>query len=144
MKKSFFLLVGIILLMACQNYQYDDKLQKKIEDRGRQNTEAWFKKHLPEAKNVTVETVYRIVWNYITDLTEGTFTLDDDSVSYFYVYNWESDSCLTSIGVQDTLEEKTVMWGRTISNQTQFPYTHHTKLRIEPFSEAYDLILFEE
>lgn len=144
MKKSILLFVGIILLTACQNYQYDHELQKKIENQGQKKTEAWFKKHLPEAQNVTIETVYQIVWNYITNMTEGTFTLENDSISYRYVYNWESDSCLTSIGVQDTLEEKTVMWGCTISNQTQFPYTHKTKLRIEPFSESYDLLPFEE
>lgn len=137
MKKLIAVILGALAFASCQNYQYDNELRHEIETKGREKTEKWFAENLPEAKDVVIETRFRVVWNYITNETEGSFLLAD-STMHWYVYNWESDSCLTTIGVADT--DSTTLWGYTISNQDMFPFTHKTELRRDAFSETLNML----
>ena len=142
MKKPVISLLGIILLSACANYHYDEELQQKIVSEGEKKTKAWFAKHLPDAKDIVIETLYIQAGNFITNITDGTFVLSD-SVEYDYLYNWESDSCVTTIGASDSTTVKTALHGYTISNQDQFAYTHSIELRREPITLDYDMVLTE-
>lgn len=140
MRRILPLMVCLPLVVGCANYQYDEALQKRIEQEGQKRTKAWFARHLPDATDITIEMQYQMAFNLITNITEGTFSLGD-SLVYDYVYNWESDSCLTTVGVTDSIPVETTLWGVTISNQDQFPYTHSTEERREPFSMSYNMVL---
>lgn len=144
MKRLFIFLAISVLLSACANYHYDTELQERIETQGKQATEEWFAKYIPQASNLTIKTQYREGLDYITNITEGEFTLNNDSAKYSYVFNWESDSCLISNinGKDDSKPVETTLYGKTISNQESFPFTRKTEETTSVFSEVYPMELY--
>ncbi len=145
MRQLFIITTAILAIASCTNYHYDDALQKKIEDEGRNKTETWFKNNKPEADSVSVETVYRSAWGFITNIVQGTYMID--TLEYEYMFNYETSTCYTDEHIEelkDSVKAKLQTMnvsnsiitnyyyedsikGQTISNKTDFPYSHYYK-----------------
>lgn len=134
----------VVVLASCNNFHYDQALRDQVAEEGSTKTKAWFAKHLPQATDLAVDIEYYVLWNYITNMTHGEFSVD--SMQYEYLYNYETDSCLTNLrngDLKKLIDErmkpypdtdtyyyrvelpKMRLYGETISNQDQFLWTTH-------------------
>ena len=155
-------LLLVVLLTSCNNFHYDTELRNQVAEEGTTKTQAWFAKHLPQATDLTVDIEYYCLWNYITNITRGEFRID--SIHYEYLYNYETDTCLTSLRsgelrrlINERMEAypptdstyyttdipQTRLYGETISNQDQTLWTtHYDEVRRETIFKEVPLYLF--
>lgn len=137
-----------MMIAGCANYQYDDVLQDRVTKEGKTKTEAWFAKNMPQVKLMEVNTMYQVAFNYITNITYGTFdpgnlVATDDSTEIelpSYMFNYETGECFTDVnngklnnmvlseakkhGIADSLLAdnycESVVNGEQICNQTTY------------------------